>query len=278
MRGVFCSGNLVPIKLNAMKKVSFPLITLLGISLLLGSCKKEEQPEEQQPTTTAPSSAPPAINIVDADGALTACRSVTRSPSYTGGASYDINFGLAVGAFLKNQNPNEFVPAGAVSCKSTALTKQSNNSYVYTPPTSNPTGIDFDNGTSTDVDVDWTVSGSTDVPAFTGNFNGKFPTNPKWTKVNVKVGAAITVSLDQQISGADSVIVTLASSGGGSVSKMFPGNLSSFAFTEAEGKKLSKGENSLVQIAPWSYKLAPVEGKKIYFVNETVLSVFTTFE
>lgn len=240
------------------------LIVLSLVAVALSSCTKEKKVET--PTTAAPTASTPTINIVDADGCLTAVNTVTSNVTPIG--TFEVEIGTAVAVFFDNKNTSSFVDAGTVTCESKSLSKRSNNSYVFTPSQNDPSGIDYSGSAS------WNVSGSGSVTAFNGSLS-TFPSNPKWTKTEINTGSAQTVTLDGFVTGADSILVVL-SCGSGTVTKTFAGSTKAFYFSADDMAKCGKGDG-LVQFAPYKYKLNASGGKKYYLINESVLSVFTKF-
>ena len=224
-------------------------ILLISTSIFFVSCEKDET---ETPENTQNSSTP---NL--GDGTLVAVN--TEATQTTPIGEIPINLGTAVAAFAGSSNYGTLVDGGTVSVDGNALTKYDNNSYVFTPGLTSPTGIEFGSN------VKWTISGNSGsgVPAFEHTYNRGFPnigSITSGTEVS-KAGYTLTFS---SISNADSVYLLI-----NDVVKSLPGNARSYTFTSGELSGLSTGQGN-VTVAGWNYGTASYGGKNFYFVNETV--------
>ncbi len=252
-----------------MKKFFLPLVAL-ALVVSVSSCKKETKEEEPTPTPAPAAPGNPMVTPSDADAVLVGIKTVTFVSPGMGFPEIEQPLGTAVAVFPNNRNFASYIDAGTVKCNANALAKQSNNSYVYTPGISNPTGLDFGS-------AEWSVSGTASVPAIEQSF-GEFPETPKFSAATVSTGAAFTLSLTNgSLDNADSVYVQLISTNG-NVIKTFAGNTSQFGFTAEEMGKLAKGDG-YVQVAPYASLRKTVNGtKNVYLINETVVTKTTKFQ
>ncbi|MES2629893.1 MAG: hypothetical protein V4616_13085 [Bacteroidota bacterium] len=243
-----------------MKKTLLPLFAL-ALAFTVVSCEKEKAEETPvTPPATAPANPTPATPS-DAAGVLVGIKTVTTVATFPGFPASEIELGTAVAVF-PNQAASGFLDAGTVTCNEKTLSKQSNNSYVYTPSATDIEGIDF-GGAS------WKVAGNGNVPAIDRTFS-PFPSNPEFTApATISTGSAYTVTLDRT-TGADSTIVAFHS-GNKSLIKTYRGNITSFQFTAEEMATITKGDGYL-QVTPYNFTFQTISGKKIYFFNEAVVT------
>jgi hypothetical protein len=206
----------------------------------------------------------------DAFGVLVGIKTVTTQN--VGGFETSIDLGTAVSVFPTSVGSSTFVDAGTVKNNTKLLTKQSNNSYVFTPSQTDFTGIDFDNGSS------WEVSGSSNVTAFNYDFF-PFPSNPKITSsvTEVTISSGYNFTLQSANSNADSVIFILAS-GNEKAIKVLPGNATSANFSASELAAFKPSTQGLIQVTPYRITNDVVNGKKYYFVNQVTVSNFANFK
>jgi hypothetical protein len=230
-------------------------ISAFVIVASVSSCKKET-------TTNTPQSSTPTIATPsDADGAFIAVSTITEQTVPVVGTQI-ILIGTAVGGVFSSTGSASYVGAGTVTIDGSTLTKQSNNSYLYTPGTTNPTGIDFDFST------EWTASG----PGLSYLHNSSFPTVGSLnSSIDVQTSGSYNISVSS-ITGADSVLYII-SGPNGSVQKTKAGNYTNCSFTSSELSMLGTGDNQgLIQIAPYNWTSTVQGGKKYYFIKEAVLS------
>jgi hypothetical protein len=252
-----------------MKKTTFYFLMLtLATSTILTSCKKDEEDDDNN-------NAPAVVNVTDlfnysdALGVLVGVKTVTTQN--VGGFETSLALGTAVAVFPTTAGATTFADAGTVINNTKTLSKQNNNSYVFTPATTDVTGIDFSGGS------EWEVSGSSNVPAFNYTY-APFPSNPKITssvsEVNLANGYNFT--LQNANSNADSVLFILAS-GSKYVSKTLPGNATSANFSASDLATLTTSSQGLIQVTPYKIKSDIVNGKKYYFINQVTVSNFANF-
>ncbi|HLP52912.1 MAG TPA: hypothetical protein VK154_18615, partial [Chitinophagales bacterium] len=189
------------------------------------------------------------------------------------GGQQEITLGTAVAAFSTAAGGTTYQDAGTVQCNTKALTRQSNNSYIFQPSQTDVTGIDFGSGSQ------WTIGGVGSIPAFTESFTS-FPSSPTITSnsetVTLASGYTFTVS---GISNADSVLFILAS-GNSYAEKRVGGNVTSVTFSAADLSALQASSQGLLQVTPYRFKTntTAIPGKKIYLVNQVTVSDFAKFE
>lgn len=255
--------------MTAMKN----LLSLCGLALLAGlalaACKKDEaeNPPPQSNNNPPPSNNPPSItpSFDDADGVLAAVRSFTTTSTPMG--SIDIILGIASGAF-SNDGFSTYANVGAVTCNGEALAAQSNNSYVYSPPATNPTGIDF----TASNNVTWNVAGGSGFTGFTRTIATPFPgVDPITSSSTVVRSNGYTLSTSA-VANADSVIFTL-----GSLVRVLPGTATSCSFSASDLAGQAAG-TSVAQVVGYSYTSETIGGKKIYFVKQGARAMTITFQ
>lgn len=223
-------------------------IVLLAVPLMMAaSCAKEENPDNKNNET----SSSPKLG----DGTLVAVRSETLQSTPIGDMT--VTVGTAVAVFNGGNNYSSFAEAGNVKVNNENLQKFANNSYVFTPSVTNPTGIEFGNS------VQWSVTGSGGVPAFEHTMTGGFPSVGNITSsADVsKAGYTLTIA---SASNADSIYFMV-----NDVVKRLPGSARTATFTQADLSSQKTG-TGIVSVAAWRFSTAAYGGKTFYFVNETV--------
>jgi len=242
------------------KKVIF----VAALCIALAACKKEDVLDNLNPNQTNQTPTPPTPTIENSNGTLVAVRTQTTTETPMGPST--LNIGIGVAAFYTPSNTSTFLDAGEVTLNSTALAKQSNNSYLLMPGTSNPSGIDFASG------ITWTISGQGDITGFTFEPTIAFPTVGQinsGTTVNKSFGYTLQCA---SVADADSVIFMV-----GSVVKTVAGNANMCVFSSAELSSLQTG-NSVVQIAAYKIQESNQNGQNYHFIKETVSSQSVTVE
>jgi len=255
-----------------MKKPSiYFLMMLFAIASVIGGCKKDEDDDDNNDTQTAVVGPADLYNYSDAFGIFAGVNTITTQTVPIVG-TVEIETGTAVAAVWNTAGAaSSFIAMGTVSCNTNDLTKQSNNSYVFTPTATASTGIDFSGGS------DWAISGSADVPAFNFTFS-TFPDNPTITsdKDEVVLANGYTFSVSG-LGSADSVLYILAS-GDSYVEKRVAGFVNTVTFTASELSTLDASAYGLIQVTPYNITSASPNGKKYYFVNQVTVSDFAEFK
>lgn len=256
--------------LNAKFKFGRFLALAAVVALSVSSCNLIPDEDDITPDTQqAPE--PPVPTFADGDGALTAVKTVTFQevptvPGVPNTGPIEIELGLGVAVFFNNGNTSSFTQAGTVTLEGEGLTLQDNNSYVFMPSQSNPTGIDLP------TNPEWNVSGAGNVGAFTHQTSIGFPSVGEVTSAEtVTRGSAYTLTI-QNVSNADSVIFMC-----GGVLHTRAGNVTSHTFTADETNSMSAGP-SYVQAAAYKIEEATVGGGDYWFVNERVVTQSVTIE
>lgn len=240
------------------------LVLAASLCLVLFSCKKEDILDNLNPNQTNTTPAPPTPTIENSNGTLVAVKTQTTTETPLGPST--LNIGIGVAAFYTPGNTTSFLDAGTVSLNANSLAKQSNNSYLLMPGTTNPSGIDFTDG------VSWSVSGNGDIAGFTFTPTSAFPTvSPITSGATVNKSFGYTVQCTT-VTDADSVIFMV-----GSVVKTIPGNATSCVFSSAELANVQTG-SSVVQIAAYKIQESTLNDKVYHFIKETVASKTVTVE
>lgn len=253
------------------KNLAGALVVLTVVLAGLAGCKKSDTTNTTQTPTVSTTQ---LFNYSDAWGLLAGVKTVTYQPIPVIGGVQEIDLGTAVAAFNTAAGSNTYQEAGTITCNSKALTKQSNNSYIFTPTQTDLTGIDFGSGSA------WQVSGAGSVPAINRSFN-RFPSSPTITsntdEVTIANGYTFTVS---GLSGADSVLFVLAS-GNSFVQKRVGPYTNSVTFSASELSSLGTSDYGLLQVTPYTYEVNTSllgGGKKLYFINQVTVSDFAKFK
>jgi hypothetical protein len=245
---LFRSAIIHPLTVYFMQLWQFLLSGLLMITML-AACKKDKMDDN--------TGADPATPVFG-DGTLVATR-VETLVEVPGIGTLPQTIGTAVAVF-SNNNFTSFVDGGSVKANDMALTKQSNNSYVFVPDISNPLGLDFSAG------VTWDVAGNAanGVSAFQHTPANGFPsTGSLLVDANVsKSGFTLELS---SVSNADSVYFSV-----NDVVLRRGGNVNSITFTAADLQGLSTGTVS-VSVSPWSISNTSFGGKNYYFINQVAV-------
>jgi hypothetical protein len=247
--------------------------SLMAAILTFGSCKKKDDvPEIIEPATTASVTPSYSYKPNDANAVFAAVNAVTyQNIVIVGLQKIDVN--TAVAAFFTTPGNTPYVDGGTVTCEGKTLTKDGNNSYLYSPSGSD--AMTF-SGTT-----DWTIAGnastgmpavnhstSSTVPTYNGIVNSTLPTT-------VNRASDFTINFNGTITNADSVFFTI-SSGSGYVQKVVAAN-SSCTFTAAQLAALGSTNGSatgIIQVAPFKIESTTTSGKKYYFVNEAAYTQF----
>ncbi len=237
----------------SLKNLSIYAFTLLfAAAFTLGSCNKKDDDNVDPGNTNTGTNPTPQLG----SGTLVAIKTTNITSTPIGDITTTIGVGVA--AFTSN-GYSTLTDAGAVQLNGNTLTKNSNNSYTFTPSLTAPTGIDLGNT------IVWDVAGNGDTPAFSHTVQAPFPTVGAITSSTdvSKSGYTLTVA---SVTNADSVYFQV-----GSVLKVLAGNARSCEFTSADLSSLGTGQ-SLIQVAPYKVSNATYGGKTFYFVNEATVS------
>jgi hypothetical protein len=256
--------------MKKLKKINRIILTVTLITLsffILESCKKSEGLTHEEPTKTSiPDN--PQLQISDADAILVGLQTVTYTSA--GGFPIETAIGLPMGMFFDGTN---FKNVGTVTCEDKPLTKQDNNSYVFTPSSSTPLGVTYDN------ELNWTVAGANGFPGGTYSAKASFPSNIEIDAVigqNVDTKSAFTLATKIAASNSDSVYFGIYGPSGG-INHVVGGNTSSYTFSEAEMKSVGTGVG-FMQIAAIKQVKREVlsNGEVIYYLTEKVNTTSVT--
>jgi hypothetical protein len=262
-----------------MKKIKqlFLVIVSTGMLFNLVSCDKAD-PADPAPIVTptptptptpAPTPTNPTPTPTDASGVLVALKTISTVTAPIIGP-YKQEIGVPVAFFFNT--PGTYIDGGAVSCNSNALTKQSNNTYTFTPSTSLPTGIDYSSG------VNWSVGGNSGnaVPNFSHSPSIGFPEldSIAGNISTVTRSSGVTITATNTINNADSVIFSVYGPNG-IAQKTKSGNFSTHTFSASDLSNIGTGQG-FIQIATYKVADQTFSGKKYYFINEAVFSKLVT--
>lgn len=215
-----------------------------------GSCIYDVVASAAQPAGYSPS-------FSGTFGTLVAIKTISTTTSPIG--PIETQLGTAVAVFSEDGG-GSFISAGTVDVDGNSLTSQSNNSYVYTPGTSNPTGISF-GGT-----VNWTGSGST-WPSFNASTTDGFSTVAEISSGDVSTGSSYTAT-SGSVTNADSTYFGIYGPDG-SVFYIVGGGTNSYTFSAADLSTVGVGQG-YVQIIGLNYDPQNIGGRDYWLINETV--------
>lgn len=244
-------------------------LVLLSVAAMgtFASCTKDESTPTPTPTptpTTPVASGATTPTYGTGDGAIVALMTRTTTSTPMGSVDFDLGTGVAVFGNLSTGTYND---AGKITLNGTELVKQANNSYVYTPAATNPSGINLSSN------INWMVT----TPSFTYNAGGSsgrgMPSAGKMagTYTSVSSSSDFTLAVDGSISNADSVYFQINGSKK-SLLKRTAGTVTSVTFTAAEMGTLGAVTGGSVTICPWNHQLKTLGGKSIHVINELALS------
>ncbi len=256
-----------------MKSTNYLLFTALAATVAVISCKKEEETPVVTPPSVNANNPSTPTTPADGKGFFAAVKTLTyQELPGTGLPPVEITIGIAAGGAWETQGT--FVDAGIVKCDGNTLKKQTNSSYLNEIGASNTTGIEFSDG------VNWDVSGAGSLGAFTTTDNQSWPSNPQISLSNTTIShsSAFTFTLTNTITGADSVLFTVAGgSGNATLQKTVAGaNSGSVAFSASEMNTVVTGAG-IIQVAAYNIDDKVVGGRKIYFIKEAVNTKSVTF-
>lgn len=240
---------------------------MIVATLAMGGCSKDDDAPEAPatPNPTPTNNPSPTPNFPDAAGVLWAINTLTSQT--VGGIPFEMESGIGVAMFPSEADAAVNVDAGTVSLNGTALTRQSNNTYVSMPTQTEPMGIDLGSG-----QTHWAVSGGGGVPALDQSPSFTFPTVgdiTSSTTITRSNGYTLAVA---NVSGSDSVVFMV-----GSIVKMKPSGTTSCTFTAGELGTLTAGA-SLVQVSPYAYVAQTLSGRQYVFGKQTARSASATIQ
>ncbi len=239
---------------------------ILAGTFLFTSCKKKDDtaPEDTTPTTTGSTTGGSASNnpitpqLSDADGVLIATTAnVTQSiPGAT--ITVNVSMGSAIASLYSSTGGSTLVDGGSVTANDSTLTKQSNNSYIFTPKS---TGISYSSSSR------WSVSGNAgnSIPAFTYTANGfpSAPTTPNPSSISKASAYTMTTT---SVSNADSLCFQITS-GSKTIYKMTNGSQTSYTFPASEMGILDNSSNAYLTVTAYKFNNTTVSAKKYYVIN-----------
>ncbi|HIP32478.1 MAG TPA: hypothetical protein EYG86_06940 [Crocinitomicaceae bacterium] len=220
-----------------------------------GSCEFVTTPVTPTPSATAPGGYSPTFT--GSYGLLVGIKSL--STTSVGGINIDTSIGTAVATFSNDGGvTNE--TAGGIDANGDVLTMQTNNSYVFTPGVTMPTGITFTSPLA------WTGTGAT-WPAFTASTSIGFAVLDDFTPAAPSTSADYTVTATA-ISNADSIYYSVIGPNG-TLYFVEPAGTMSHTFLAADMATIGAG-TGYVQIVGINYDPQTIGGNSYWIMNETV--------
>jgi len=214
-----------------------------------GSCETTTTP-----TATAPSGYTPTYTGTFA--ALIGIKTISTTDTPIG--PVETSVGTAVAVFSEDGGAN-FMTAGTVSVDGSNLTAQTNNSYVFTPGSSSPTGLSFGSTQN------WAGTGA-GWPAFTTSTSVGFPTVSAISSSDVTMSSGYTLNCGANVA-ADSIYFAVYGPSGTAI-KIVAGGTNSYTFSASDLSGVGAG-NGFVQIVGINYDPKTVGGRAYYILNET---------
>ena len=206
------------------------------------------------PSASAPSGYTPSYTGTFAT--LVGIKTVSTTSTPVGPVNTEI--GTAVAVFSDNGG-SSFLTAGTVSLDGNNLSAQTNNSYVYTPGASNPTGLTFGSTQN------WAGTGA-GWPAFTASTTVGFPTVTDINTGDVTMSSGYTLSCGSNIT-ADSIYFAVYGPSGTAI-KVVSGGTNTYTFSASDLGGVGAG-NGFVQIVGINYDPQSIGGRDYYILNET---------
>jgi hypothetical protein len=243
-------------------------IKTLSVLILAGTfaftaCKKKDDVVPETPSTTggttggAASSAPVTPHLGDADGVMIASKANVIST--VGGFSVSVTVGSAIANVYSSTGGSSAVDGGTIKANDSTLTKQSNNSYLFTPKSAQ--GISYGSNSV------WSISGNSpnNVPAVSYTATS-FPSNPSVNNITtLSKGSSFTMNTNS-ISNADSLCFQITS-GSKTIYKMTNGFQTSYTFPSSEMGTLDNSSNAYLTVTAYKFTNTTVSSKKYYFIN-----------
>jgi hypothetical protein len=256
-----------------MKKFNKFLLPVAALFMALASCQPDEEtPEPETPTPATPTApTPPSPTVPGVHGAMVA---IKLDFSYTQmGYSVPMNMEMGVAAFYATPGSSTLVNAGTVKINNNTLTN-TNNAYTITAgiPLQEPTTLGLDGN------INWNVSGSTDVQASNYNIDGTVYPFPDYTPtIPTDITRANGLSLNfttGTTSGADSVYVVIIS-GSKSFMKAYSATAGNVMISAADLNTLDASSSTslaYIEICPWRVLgYQTLMGKTYAYVNEKAI-------
>jgi len=247
-------------------------ITLVSIGTF-SSCKKEgctdplasnynaaaTSDDGSCETATASTTAPPSGYTPSYTGTFATLVGIkTISTTSTPIGPINTEIGTAVAVFSEDGGAN-FMTAGTVSLDGNNLSAQTNNSYIYTPGQSNPTGLSFGSTQN------WSGTGAA-WPSFNASTSVGFPTVTEISSSDVTMSSGYTLNCGSAVN-ADSIYFSVYGPNGTAM-KIIGGGASSYTFSASELSGLGAG-SGFVQIVGINYDPQTIGGRSYYILNET---------
>ncbi len=233
---------------------------ILAGTFVFTACKKKDDatPEDPTPTTTGTtgggnaSSAPVTPHISDANGVMIA--SIANVITSVGGFSVNITVGSAIANLYSAAGGTTAIDGGVITANDSTLTKQSSNSYIFTPKSTQ--GIGYGSNSR------WSVSGNSGngVPA------SPFPSDPTVNNITtLSKGSSFTMNTSS-VSSADSLCFQITS-GSKTIYKMTNGFQTSYTFPASDMGTLDNSSNAYLTVTAYKFTNTTVSSKKYYFIN-----------
>lgn len=236
------------------KTIGLPVALFTLFAFTITSCEKDEmdEPGEQEQETMDPDSLQPDAILLAMNRLSTTTEALPEE---------EVGYGIAF--FLVNDST--YQDAGEVTLNGEALNQGSNFSYSY-PINQSTGGLDFSN------EVNWTVSGSADVPEFEKSVEFAFPHLGEITS-----GSTISKSNGYELefesySDADYFIVRI-----GDFSTSINQQTTNVLISSDQLSELSTGSETLV-IQAYSYENYIIEEDVMAFGKVAIRSIPVTIE
>lgn len=245
------------------------MATFSGCSKLKNMVEKETEGQESVNTLDL-------LGLSSGEGVFVGVRSYSVQSSPIG--DIDITLGTAVAA-IGDLKSGKFQDQGEVKCyvgstpTAYTLSRQPNNSYLFTPSATSYQGIPFQDG-SAGMPF-WEVK---NLGISTGSYY-RFPRKPELISSATITRASGYEAQFRSNDGHE--LLVIISSGDQYVHKKIKSSDTEYinqkvSFSAAELNKLRASAQALIQVVPFTIHTSTISGKKYYFINETVLSKTVT--
>jgi len=235
-----------------IKKIILSSIVL--VSFAIHSC--DSGGDDPIPAIDAPAITIPSVS--DVDGILIAINTRTKD----GGV--DVMTGTCQAIFYSNKISKIKVEAGSLKLNTKDLIKSDDNTYFYSPTTTDPKGIVYGS------QIFWvgTANAANGIPAISDNDGGGFPNIPILSEfVNFDQTQDKTIDW---VSGtaADSTIL-IVTGPSSTLRKVVASSVAKYTVTKAEIVKLGVGSGS-VKIVNFNRTNKTIGGKTYAFIKQAV--------
>jgi hypothetical protein len=259
-----------PQKFKQMKKLLLSVVPVLAFMAMVSSCTKVDTPDVTPPVDTtkpAPSPAPTPFtpSMGDAMGSLAAVQ--MKLSMEQAGFPIDINYETAVATFTNGSTT--LVDAGTVSVNGINLEKQTNNSYLkMATPGLTTSDLKYATG------VDWSVSGTGNVPTVTYKHGTNFPDYSGSVPTEITKANGLSFSFTaSNTKNADSIYVFIAAPNGKTFIRSYAPTAGSVTISASDlsGLPVVSDKTAYLEVLPVKFAVETFSGKRFVFIKEQAI-------